>query len=155
MITRLDIISTISKTAMIGTGIVFGANIACLAIAYILTKEQTPAGGYSLISIILAIIGIIDLIFGFVLKARMLKPLFDKANPPNAEILWQASLRTTIIISSICAALPVYGLASVIIEGNMNIMVGFAIVSLASFMLLRLRPRDFKRLTLADSRFDS
>ena len=152
MITRTDILATVSKAAMIGTGIVFGANIGCLAAGYILTKNKPPVNEPGLISLILAIIGVIDLIFGFVLKARMLEPLFDKSNPPNAEMLWQISLRTSIIISAICAALPVYGLASVLIVGNMNTMVGFAIASLAAFMFLRLRPRDFRKLDISDYR---
>lgn len=148
MITKTDILATISKAAMIGTGIVFGANIACLAISYFLTRNETPKSEYGLITLILAAVGLIDLIFGFILKARMLGPLFDKSNPPNAELLWQTAYRATIIISAVCAALPVYGMASVIIEYNMNTMVGFAIVSLAGFMLLRLRPRDFEKLEL-------
>ena len=148
MIDKADIITVISKAVLIGTGIVFGTNILCLAIGYILTKDKPAGSDIGLITAILAIVGIIDLIFGFVLKARLLKPLFDQSNPPDEEALWKVSLRTIIVISAICAALPIYGLVSLLIDGNINTLVGFAIASLAGFMLLRLRPRDFRKLEI-------
>jgi hypothetical protein len=57
-------------------------------------------------------------------------------------------MKVAIITAAIGAALPFYGLAALIIEGNMNVLVGFAIASLAGFMVLRLRPGDFKKLKI-------
>jgi hypothetical protein len=60
-------------------------------------------------------------------------------------------MKVAIITAAICAALPFYGLAAVIIEGNMNVLVGFAIASMAGFMVLRLRPGDFKKLKIDEN----
>jgi purine-cytosine permease-like protein len=150
MITRIDIINIISKTAVIGTGIVFGTNIACLAVGHILTKDKPEIEALGMITILLIIVGIADLIAGFVIKRSMMSPLFDRASPPDENTLWQTSLKVTLVVSSICAALPLYGMVSLIIDGNMDAMVGFAIASLAGFMFLRLRPGNFRKLKLDD-----
>lgn len=148
MIIQSDLINIVSKAAIIGTGIVFGVNIACLAIAYSQAGEAVGIEQIGLITIILGIVGIADLVVGFVLKSRMLSPLFDKSSQPDRKTLWKYSIKVTVITASICSALPFYGLLSVFLEGNMNAMVAFAITSLAGFMLLRLRPKDYSKLKL-------
>jgi len=150
MISKIDIINIISKTAVIGTIIVFGTNIACLAVGHILTKDKPEIETLGTITILLIVVGIADLIAGFVIKRSMMAPLFDPDSPPNENILWQISLKVTLVISSICAALPLYGMVSLIIDGNMDAMVGFAIASLAGFMFLRLRPGNFRKLKFDD-----
>ena len=154
MITKSHIISAISKGAMIGTGIVFGINIVCLAIAYVLNKETPSSEEIGIITIILALVGIGDLIAGFILKIKMLSPLFAGDTEVNEGKLWQHTLRATVIVAAICGALPIYGMVAYLIEGNMNTMVAFAMCSLAGFMVLRLRPRDFAKLKLSEYRSD-
>lgn len=146
MINQNTIIHNISKATILGTGIVFATNVICLIISYIHTKEKDQPETFGLITIILGIIALAEIGFGLFIKRKLLEPLFKTDNAPNEDFLWQISLKTTIVLSAICSAIPLYGLVAVIIESNMNAMVGFAIVSLAGFMLLRLRPRDFGKL---------
>ena len=149
MIDQNTIIHNISKATVLGTGIVFTTNIICLIISYVHTKEKGQPETFGVITIILAIIALTEIVFGLFIKRKLLEPLFKTDDAPNEDILWQISLKTTIVLSAICSAISVYGLVVVIIENNMNAMVGFAIVSLAGFMLLRLRPRDFSKLNLS------
>jgi hypothetical protein len=146
MLDQLRIINTISKATVIGTLIVFVANIASLAICYILTQGKPQPEGYRPITIILAVIALAELGLGFFIKRKLIAPLFADSQTANEDLLRQIALKTTIVLAAICAAIPLYGLVAVIIEGNMNAMVGFAIASLAGFLFLRLRPRDFSRL---------
>ncbi len=149
MIFKNDLINIISRTAIIGTGIVFVANILCLAIAY--TRANTDAASperTGVVTIILGVVGIADLAVGFILKKRLLSPLFEKSATPDRAMLWQYAFKVTIVTAVICAALPIYGLLAILIDGNMNAMVAFSIASLAGFMILRLRPRDFSQLKL-------
>jgi len=146
MINQNTIINNISKATVWGTGIVFATNVICLLISYVQTKDQGQPETFGLITIILGIIALSEIGFGLFIKRKLLEPLFKADSPPNEDFLWQISLKTTIVLAAICSAIPLYGLVAVIIESNMNAMVGFAIVSLAGFMLLRLRPRDFDRL---------
>jgi len=148
MIFKGDLINTISKAAIIGTGIVFAANIICLAIAYARADKVAGTEQIGMFTIILAIVGIADLVIGAVMKNKVLSPLFDTNFTVDKDNLWQYSLKATIVTAAICSALPFYGLVAVLIEGNMNIMVAFAIASLSGFMILRLRPRDFDKLKL-------
>ncbi len=149
MINHNTIIHNISKATVWGTGIVFTTNIICLIISYIHTKGKGQPETFGLIIIILGILALSEIGFGLYLKRKLLEPLFKTDYIPEEDILQQISLKTTIVLAAICSAIPLYGLAAVIIEENMNAMVGFAIVSLAGFMLLRLRPRDFSRLDVS------
>jgi len=146
MINQNTVINNISKATVLGTGIVFTTNVICLIIGYIYTKEKPQPETFGLITIILGIIALTEIGFGLIIKRKLLEPLFKTDNDPNEDTLWQISLRTTIVLAAICSAIPLYGLVAVIIEENMNAMVGFAIVSLVGFMILRLRPRDFDKL---------
>jgi uncharacterized protein YneF (UPF0154 family) len=148
MITKIDIINIIGKTAMIGTGIVFSTNIACFVVGRILTMDKPEVETLGPVSIVLAVVGIADLVAGFVIKRKMLEPLFNNDPPPDEDTVRRTSMSVTLAISSICAALPLYGMVSLIIDGNMDAMVGFAIASLAGFMFLRLRPGNFRRLKI-------
>ena len=150
MISRQSLIEVISKSAVLGTTIVFTANIGCLAGAYFITKDKGDIAGLGMISILLIIIGLLDLLAGLIIKAKLLSPLFANPEAVDENMLWQTAFRTTVAIASLCLALPLYGLVAVIIDGNMDAMVGFAIASLAGFMFLRLRQRDFRKLNIPD-----
>jgi len=149
MINQNTIISNISKVTIIGTSIVFATNIIFLIIGYIFTKGKNQPETFGLITIILGIIALTEIGCGLFIKRKLLEPLFKAGKTPDENVLRQISLKTTIVLSAICSAIPLYGLVAVIIESNMNAMVGFAIASLAGFMLLRLRRRDFDRLNLS------
>lgn len=148
MIYKSDLINTISKAAILGTAIVFGTNIICLAIAYNLIDIEVENARIGVITVLLAIVGIADLVVAFILKRKFLSPLFDQSTQPDRNMLWKHSLKVTIVTASVCSSLPIYGLASVFIDSNMNAMVAFAIASLAAFMILRLRPRDFIKIKI-------
>lgn len=148
MIDQQALINAISKSAVIGITLVFGTNISCLAVSYIITKDKGDIYQLGLVSILLMIVGLADLIAGLILKGRLLAPLFAKPEAVGEEMLLQVAMRTTVVTASLCMALPLYGLVSVIIDGNMDAMLGFAIASLAGFLFLRLRPRDFKKLQI-------
>jgi len=146
VITDNFIIAQIGKAAVIGTAIVFSTNIACFAVCYAIVNKHQPSSITQILIIILGIIAIADIGVGFILKKQLLKPVIKPDAPPNEKYLGQVILKITIIISSLSAAPAIYGLAVVFLGANMEIMVGFIIVSLAGFMLLRLRPRDFENL---------
>lgn len=151
MISKQALIEVISKSAVLGTTIVFTANIGCLAGAYFITRDKGEIAGLGLITILLMIIGLLDLLAGLIIKGRLLAPLFAKPEAADENTLWRAAFRTTIAIASLCLALPLYGLVAVFVDRNMDAMVGFAIASLAGFMALRLRPRDFRKLNIPDN----
>ncbi|MCP4580675.1 MAG: hypothetical protein GY839_03600 [candidate division Zixibacteria bacterium] len=146
MLDQPKIINTISKATVIGTMIVFVTNIACLAICFVGTEDKARPEEYGPLTIILGAIALIELGIGFYIKRKLMAPLHAANQTPSDDLLWQVALKTTIALAAICAAIPLYGLVAVIIEGNINAMVGFAIVSLAGFLFLRLRPRDFSKL---------
>ncbi len=148
MIFKSDLINTIGKATIVGTGIVFCANIISLAIAYTRADDVTGIEQIGLLTVILAVVGIVDLVIGAIIKNKMLSPLFDDSVTIDKKALWQHSIKATIVTAGICSALPFYGLVAVLLEGNMNAMVAFAIASLSGFMILRLRPRDFNKLKL-------
>ena len=141
MIDKTDIITIISKSAAIGTGIVFGVNIGCLGVGHILTRDTEPTTGIGIITLIFIVIAAIDFLVGFVLKYKLLSPLFDQTRTIELDELKQTSTKVAIITAAVCAAMPIYGLAAVVIEGNIDVLVGFAIASLAGFMFMRLRPK--------------
>ncbi|MCD6162110.1 MAG: hypothetical protein J7K40_06825 [candidate division Zixibacteria bacterium] len=146
MITDNYIIAQIGKAAVIGTAIVFSVNIVCLIVSYAVIKNQEPSGITQLMTIILGIIAIVDIGAAFFLKKQLLMPVLKYDAPPTEDYLSQIILKITIIVSSLCAAPAIYGLAAVFFGAKTEVMAGFVISSLAGFMLLRLRPRDFKNL---------
>ena len=146
MITDNFIVAQIGKAAVIGTAIVFSTNIACFAVCYSIVNERQPSSITQILVIILGIIAIADIGVGYFLKRQLLKPVIKPDVPPNEKYLGQVVLKITIIISALSAASAVYGMVAVFLGANFEIMVGFIIVSLAGFMLLRLRPRDFENL---------
>jgi len=146
MILKNILIGQISKAAVIGTAIVFFTNIVCHGAGVLISGNSHQTDITTIITIILGIFAVVDVAAGFVLKKKLLAPLFNSDSPPTEELLWQAVLKTTIVISALCAAPPVYGLVTVLFGGATEIMVGFSIISLGGFLVMRLRPRDFDKI---------
>ncbi|GEM_PF-1920659 len=146
MIPRNILVRQIGKAAVIGTAIVFFTNIFCHGAGVLISADRQQKDITMIITIILGIFAVIDVAAGFVLKKKLLAPLFDPDNPPTEELLAQTVLKTAIVISALCAAPPVYGLVTVLLGGTTEIMVGFSIISLGGFLVMRLRPRDFNKI---------
>lgn len=77
----------------------------------------------------------------------MLKPLLTLGSNANYEMLAAITKKTSITISAICAAPPIYGLVAVFLGAQKEHLAAFLIISLAGYMVLRLRPRDFRKIT--------
>ena len=146
MIPRNILVRQIGKAAVIGTAIVFFTNIFCHGAGVLISADRQKTDIAMIITIILGIFAVIDVAAGFVLKKKLLAPLFDPDNPPTEELLAQTILKTAIVISVLCAAPPIYGLVIVFLGGATEIMVGFSIISLGGFLVMRLRPRDFNMI---------
>lgn len=146
MILKNIIIEKIGKATTIGLAIVFSINIICLVIAIVLEKDTQKSLLVELLTAILGIIAILDIGIGLFLKRKLLEPLFNKNQQPDEKVIEQTIMKTTVILSTICAAIPIYGLVIVILGAVIEYLVGFIIISLAGFLFLRFRPRDFKKL---------
>lgn len=146
MISENSIIEQISKTAVIGTAIVFFTNIFCFAIGFVIAGNYEQTKTAWILTVVLCLVAVIDISVGFILKRRLLKPLFTPGDLPADNFLSQTMMKTAIVISVLCAAPPIYGLVVILLGAKLEIMAGFSIISLGGFMLLRLRPRDFQRL---------
>jgi hypothetical protein len=95
---------------------------------------------------ILGIIALADIGIGLFLKKRLLEPLFSINQQLDERVIKQTIMKVTIVLSIICASVPIYGLLTILFGAMIEYLVGFTIISLAGFLFLRLRPRDFKKL---------
>jgi hypothetical protein len=146
MITENELVEYIGRTTPPGLAIVFLANVLCFVIGSYIVKGQSPVSSVSTLTIILGIVGITDIGAAFIVKRNMLKPLFElKVSADNNQIL-PTIRKTTITISAICAAPPIYGLIAVFMGAQREHLAAFGIISLGGYMALRLRPRDFEKL---------
>lgn len=146
MISKNIIIEKIGKATTIGLAIVFSINIICMVIAILLEKDTQKSWIIELLTAIFGIIAIFDIGIGLFLKKKLLEPLFNKNQQPDEKMLEQTIMKVTIILSAICAAIPIYGLVIVILGACIEYLAGFTIISLAGFLLLRFRTRDFNKL---------
>jgi hypothetical protein len=146
MISNNFIIEQIGKTAVIGTAIVFFVNITCFALAFVAADSEGQSDVLGLIAFCFGIVAVVDIAAGFILKKRLLKPLFITGDLPSKEFFSQTVMKTMIVLSAVCASPAIYGLATTLLGSTIEVMAGFSLVSLIGFTMLRLRPRDFKKL---------
>jgi hypothetical protein len=147
MLTDNQIIEHIGRVTPIGLGIVLITNIFCFAAGSLLAKNQTLSPTANLIIIILGLMALADIGAAFIVKKKLLQPLFEPRAFDDANIINMTMMKTTVILSAICAAPPLYGLVVVLLGGKTEYLAGFMITSLVGYQVLRLRPRDFKQLT--------
>lgn len=140
------IIDNIGRATTIGLAIVFSINIICLAIGVFLAKDTPHSRMIELLAMVLGIIALADIGIGLFLKRKLFEPLFSMNQQPDERMIKQTIMKVTIILSIICASIPVYGLVIILFGATIEYLVGFTIISLAGFLFLRLRPRDFKKL---------
>jgi hypothetical protein len=148
MISHNDLIDYISRSTVIAVSIVVPTNIASLAIAYFLSGNRARSDVIDILIIMLAFIAIADIAIGFILKRKSLAPILNAGGRPESEVLWQAILKISILIGALCSAIPLYGLVLAFFGAKIEVTVGFALVSLIGFMILRVRPRDFEKLNV-------
>jgi hypothetical protein len=146
MLTENQLVEQITKSTPIGMLIVLTTNIAAFAIGYMLGKNNNPTLTTQYISIILAIIAIGEIGVAYMLKKKMLEPVFAQSETINMNTLAQIMTKTSIVLAAICATPPIYGIVAVILGAKTEFVAGFMIISLGGYMLLRLRPRDFGKL---------
>ena len=146
MISKEILIGQIGKAAVIGTAIVFFTNIICHGIGVLTARKSGLSDLATIVTVVLGIAAIADVVVAFILKRKFLAPLFVPNNNLRENELVQTIMKTTIVVSALCALPPVYGLAAVLLGATTEIMVAFSIVSLGGFLILRLRSGDFDRL---------
>jgi hypothetical protein len=146
MLTENEILEQIGKATPLGMAIVFFPNVLCFIVGSYLAPAQAPISSISMLTIILGIVGLIDIGAAFIVKRNMLKPLLDSNAEIDINILSSVIRKTTITISAICAAPPIYGLIAVFMGAQKEHLAAFLIISLAGYLVLRLRPRDFSKL---------
>jgi hypothetical protein len=146
MLTENEILEQIGKAIPLGMAIVFFPNVICFIVGSYLAPTQAPISSISMLTIILGIVGLVDIAAAFVVKKNLLKPLLDSNSAVDINVLSTVIKKTTITISAICAAPPIYGLIAVFMGAQKEHLAAFLIISLAGYLVLRLRPRDFKKL---------
>ncbi len=146
MITKNGIIEHLGKATVTGTVIVFLSNIICLAFGYALLQDRGKAQITEILTLLLGIVAIADISAGFFVKKKLLEPLFSNKRSQAEDLLRQIIFKTSVVISLLCAAPPIYGLVLSILGAKIEVVIGFSVVSFVGFMLLRLRPGDFKNL---------
>jgi hypothetical protein len=146
MLTESEINEQIGRATPIGIAIVFFSNAICFIIGSYIVKTLSPISSVSLLTIILGVVGLADIAAAFIVKRNLLRPLFLSETTIDNNTLAVIMRKTTITISAICAAPPVYGLVAVFMGAQREHLAAFLIISLAGYMILRLRPRDFKKI---------
>jgi hypothetical protein len=146
MLTENEIIERIGRSTPLGLAIVFFSNVICFIIGSYMVKAQSPISSVSILTIILGIVGLADIGAAFVVKRNLLKPLFESNISIDNNLLPSIFRKITITISAICAAPPIYGLVAVFMGAQKEHLAAFLIISLAGYLALRLRPRDFEKL---------
>ena len=146
MLTENEILEQIGRATPIGISIVLFSNVICFIIGSYFVQTASPVSSVSILTIVLGIIGIADIGAAFMVKGTLLKPLFITGAQIDKNMLAAIMKKTTITISAICAAPPVYGLIAVFMGAQKEHLAAFLIISLAGYMALRLRPRDFRRI---------
>ncbi len=146
MLTENEILEQIGRATPIGISIVLFSNVICFIIGSYFVQTVSPVSSVSILTIVLGIIGIADIGAAFMVKGTLLKPLFITGAQIDKNMLATIMKKTTITISAICAAPPVYGLIAVFMGAQKEHLAAFLIISLAGYMALRLRPRDFRRI---------
>jgi hypothetical protein len=147
MLTENEILEQIGKATPLGMAIVFFPNVICFIVGSYLAPAQAPISSISMLTIILGIVGLVDIAAAFVVKKNLLQPLLNSNTAVDLNILSAVIRKTTITISAICAAPPIYGLIAVFMGAQKEHLAAFLIISLAGYLILRLRPRDFSKLT--------
>jgi hypothetical protein len=147
MLTENEILEQIGKATPLGIAIVFFPNIVCFIIGSYLLNAPPAVSSVSMLTIILGFVGLADIGAGFIVKKNLLKPLLETNAEIDSNLLSAVIRKTTITISAICAAPPIYGLIAVFMGAQKEHLAAFLIISLAGYLVLRLRPRDFDNLT--------
>ena len=147
MLTENEIIERIGRATPIGIAIVLFSNVICFAIGSFIAKTASPVSSVSILTIVLGAVGIADIGAAFIVKKNLLKPLSAPGTLVDSNMLAAIMRKTTITISAICAAPPIYGLVAVFMGAQREHLAAFLIISLTGYMALRLRPRDFRKIT--------
>lgn len=146
MLTENEILEQIGRATPVGIAIVLFSNVICFIIGSYFVRTVSPVSSVSILTIVLGIVGIADIGAAFMVKNAQLRPLLIAGTPIDKNILSTIMRKTTITISAICAAPPIYGLIAVFMGAQREHLAAFLIISLAGYMALRLRPRDFRNI---------
>jgi hypothetical protein len=146
MLTENQIVDQITKSTPLGLMIVLITNVACFAAGSALGKNNNPSSNSQLIAAILAVVAVGEIVMSIFIKKKMLEPLFAGDAQSNFNYVAQTMTKTTIVLSAMCAMAPIYGMVAVVLGAKSEYLAGFVIISLGGYLLLRLRPRDFKKL---------
>lgn len=146
MLTENEILEQIGRATPIGIIIVLFSNVICFIIGSFFAQTVSPVSSVSILTIVLGIVGIADIGAAFFVKSTLLKPILISGTSIEKSALYARMRKTTITISAICATPPVYGLVAVFMGAQREHLAAFLIISLAGYMALRLRPRDFRSI---------
>ncbi len=136
----------IGRSASIGLGIIMSANVSCVLVGYFIAGKTTAAMSLELIVPILYALALADIGAGFIVKSMLLKPLYSLTASVDWEVIGKVITKTSIVLAALCSAPPLYGLLLVLLGGEYNHLIGFVIISLVGFMLLRPRVRDLEKI---------
>lgn len=135
----------IGRSATIGLAIVMSVNVACVVLGYLIGQKIDFGHSIQLLQPVLLLIAIADIGAGFFIKPRLLsnseigKVGIDKVS------LQKVVDKAAIVLAALSAAAPIYGLLGVFLGMEKRYLVGFVIVSLVGFSILRPRLRDLER----------
>jgi hypothetical protein len=139
---------TILKLSLFALYILAGFDLIIIALGYYLAQTHTEAASsITFVRNVIFFIAVADFIAIFILKKKLLKNVIQSSNvnpPPNVGAQYSELLRITIIITAMCAALPIYGLVLVILGEKVEILLLFVAMSLVGYQFFRLRARDFE-----------
>jgi hypothetical protein len=135
----------LSKLSLVSLYMVLGINIIVGIAGYIFVYYQdvSPPDAMPLIRNIFYIMAFMELAVVFFLKRFLLSKI--DIETINIRELNQKLFNISIIISSLCNTISIYGLVLVIIGDEMKIMFVFIAVSLLAYQVFRLRIRDLEK----------
>lgn len=146
MIGREEENQIISRSASIGLGIVMSTNIACVLVGYLISGKNTAGPSLGLFLPILYALALADIGAGFIIRRMMFKPLYARTAAVDFDDIGKIITKAAIVLAALCAAPPLYGLLLVFLGGKYNHLIGFVIISLAGFTVLRPRLRDLEKI---------
>ncbi len=144
MISREQENQIISRSAAIGLSVIMSVNLACLVIGHFIAGEIAAGPPLEFIAPLLYALALADIGAGFIIKKTMLKPLYTPGTTGDSESIGKVITKAAIVLAALSAVTPLYGLLLIFLGGKFNYLIGFVIISLGGFTILRPRLRDLE-----------
>ena len=141
-------IHIILKLSLVALYILVGFDLAIIAIGYYLAQYHYASGSVNTgLRNIIFFVAISVMVATYIVKKFNLRKLFNlikDSSISSEKSLYKELFNINIIITSMCAAISIYGLVLVILGEKIEILLLFVAMSLIGYQFFRLRPRDLE-----------